>query len=536
MSDFDPAEVERLATGGLLTWHDAGGHQYFVYDDFGRKVAKFDFMPEKNGYELAWIAHGLIRPEFLNVSRKEHGHVWTNPTELLGVLTTFHVQELESAPAIVANYLFEGRVDAAMRKYPGIDKKVWEVFTKQDPSGGRQKYIDWIAKSWSKLAEEDRPEPENVMKWLKELHKRKVDINAMSGLEELESTATGETMGGRRGRILKKTTVLLDNPDWLIVIPDSHEASQFYGGSTKWCVATSNFKYWYDYKTEGELVFIKDRHKKQGDRLWKVAIYWHESNAQDDPLGWEWFDTYDRKLDDEEKSYLWNEIPPGVREAIIETFENCDPYQYRDQYEGEYITADWQEGDGKKNVMKTVKSMIYAKAGVDLTDVDLLRQLNTVSDGHADRILGYIHYVGFLNADGQFEPDNWYVDYEMLEQHSEERCDREELDAIDEIIAMNSRSGRFLEVIQNALDYWQFKNLIRYWGEENLLDRLNDAAYTASWKLGSRPGDTPPVNVYSYEQLLDILRSADPALHDYLTRLSTTQESVAPALVVRLLG
>jgi len=441
-----------------------------------------------------------------------------------------------NALIIVANLLFEGRVDAAMRKYPGIDKKVWEIFTSKDPSGGRQKYIDWIAKSWSAQAQEDRPDPENVMKWVKDLHQRKADINALPGMAELERQATGETMGGRRGRILKKTNVILDNPDWLIVSPDSHEASQFYGGSTKWCVATSNATYWYKYKSRGELVYIKDRHRQQGDPEWKTAIYWSEGNHTDNPEAWEWFDTNDHRLTNYEKMEIWNSLPEETRSEITDLFEYSDPYSNESELQDEFVTYEWEEGDGRKNTVKAVSKMVFEKTGVDLGEAELMRQLNEVSGGKAERMLSWIHYTGFFDGNGAFDPDRWYVDYEYLDGYSKERGDREELDAIDEVIEMNMKSGKLMEILQSALDYWQFKELIRYWGEENLAERLQAAAVEMSKKRAHRPGETMPVNVYDFAGLMDLLRSTDPVLHAYLEKLSTVSESSATALVVRVLG
>ena len=437
------------------------------------------------------------------------------------------------ALAIVADLLFENRVKAAMKKYHAIDKKTWDTFIKNDPSGGRQKYLDWMAKHWSMTPGDDLPEAEDIVAWVKELHKRKIDVNALPGLVELESKATGEVMGSKRRQIMRGGKILQDDADYLIVIPTTHQASKFYGGGTKWCVSTSNFKFWYDHGKSGELVFIKDRHRSTGDRLWKIAIYWASGASHEDPLAWEWFDAQDRKMDDDEKQEIWSQLSPDVQESIKDYFEYAEPEQYASEMEDEYIQADWADG-GRHAAVKALINMVDKFGSLD--EVDLLRMVKEVSNKDPESFLRFIHYVGFFNRDHQFDTDSWYVDRDVLEYYCKERGDDEEIEMIDQLIAMNEQGNEFFDIIQNNLDYWQFKELLRYWGEENLRDRLNLAAEEARWKKGTGPNDRPRLNVYNFDQVLDFLRSTDPVLHDYIVKLSTNQESAPAALVGTLIG
>ena len=145
---FDPDEVENLATlsAPIPTWSPYDQYSSIVYDGWGRELAKFTKMDK--GIELDWV-NSRMSPAFLKISHNRD-HTWTSPEELVVTMRDYIRQPRpfeESALYLVGNLLFEGRVDAAMRKYPSVDKKVWEIFVQNDPSGGRHKYIDWLGKS-----------------------------------------------------------------------------------------------------------------------------------------------------------------------------------------------------------------------------------------------------------------------------------------------------------------------------------------------------------------------------------------------------
>jgi len=448
----------------------------------------------------------------------------------------------ENAFVLVANLLFENRVQAVKKKYSGIPEKVWDVFTRLDPSGGRQKYIDWIARSWIQSAQEDRPTPENLMAWVKELHQRKVDINAFATLADLERKATGEAMGGKRAQLMRGAHIFLDNVDWLIVSPFKHASSKFYGGSTEWCVSTSNVSYWYDYASKGALVFIKNRHLEFHDPLWKVAIYWEDGQSSDDIYEWGWYDKYDHSLSTEETKDIWNSLPGTTQVAIMEFFEMATPLDHVDQLEDEIVGNDW-EGQGRERTLRNIQAVVRTRmaAGNSVSSGTLLRQINEITGGDPDSFLGAIHVAGFYSGEGDFNPEGGgTIDYESLKTHfsNQDGTDSEVMSTLDQLMEMNSARSKMFDVIEASLSYWQFKDLLNYWGEENLKNRFNDAIDNAHWKQSNKlnkPDNDAQLIVYNYEQVLDILRSTDPVLHQYLLNLSTQQESDSSSCVSTLL-
>ena len=68
-------------------------------------------------------------------------------------------------------------------------------------------------------------------------------------------------------------TKVFENDQFVIVVPESKEASCYYGAGTKWCVAsTDTDSHYNNYKQSGELYYIIDKTKPTSDPTYKVAL------------------------------------------------------------------------------------------------------------------------------------------------------------------------------------------------------------------------------------------------------------------------
>ena len=70
-----------------------------------------------------------------------------------------------------------------------------------------------------------------------------------------------EVQMGKMAQIKANTKTIEDNKRWLVVAPQTHDASKYFGGGTSWCISTSNEKYWKEYYHANTIVMIKDRTK-----------------------------------------------------------------------------------------------------------------------------------------------------------------------------------------------------------------------------------------------------------------------------------
>jgi hypothetical protein len=291
--------------------------------------------------------------------------------------------------------------------------------------------------------------------------------------------------------------------------------------------------------SQGDLVFIKNRHLSQLSRLWKVAIYWKEGDAYDDITAWEWYDKDDHHIDSEEANEIWNALPAPTREAICEVFEYSNPYEHAPELEEELVEECWDDGGRAKTI--TALLHIVREYYINSEEV-LIKQLDLITDNKTESFLHAIYYSGFYDCDDRFNSDGGDIGgYSDIKYYFDEREgeDGYVMGVLDQLIERSGVGVPLLDIIEASLSYWQFKELLTYWGKENLVFRLSDAVKEATWKRSNRHGDPnygqEPI-VYNYDDVLGILRSTDPVLHQYLVTLSTKQESSPAALVSTLLG
>jgi hypothetical protein len=67
----------------------------------------------------------------------------------------------------------------------------------------------------------------------------------------------------------KESDVIYDDGRYLVIRPNSHKASCYYGANTKWCTTAENDRYFQDYKSRGSLYYFIDRRNAKE----KMAVF-----------------------------------------------------------------------------------------------------------------------------------------------------------------------------------------------------------------------------------------------------------------------
>ena len=206
--------------------------------------------------------------------------------------------------------LIEGRVDDVKIKYPELAKilspgaqlpilkgSIIDVLVEKDPSGN-QKYLMWAAKAVSlqikanierglkpKALKADEPDEfslagvaQNLMAKIKEYHemlswvrdddKRFRDITNVRDWPQLNSVVTGAinrksaNLAAKRqkeretAQAKSDSREILNNEDFLLLRPESTEASCYYGKGTQWCISsTQSNNYFNEYTSEGKAFY-----------------------------------------------------------------------------------------------------------------------------------------------------------------------------------------------------------------------------------------------------------------------------------------
>lgn len=177
--------------------------------------------------------------------------------------------------------LFEGRKEDALAKYGEVPKDIFDIFVEDDPSGNH-KYIDWLMKVWgqdncganggyyndyrctntgtaTKLMEDIKFFNEQPHKYDSK------DINSYTTIRNFSTNTVDARLKLTKGELKKQAKKIFETDRYLVVEPDSHASSCYYGAGTQWCTTAKNYSNHFDsyYKNNSLFYFIN---KKTGKK------------------------------------------------------------------------------------------------------------------------------------------------------------------------------------------------------------------------------------------------------------------------------
>ena len=237
-----------------------------------------------------------------------------------------------------------------------------------------------------------------------------------------------EVQMGKMAQIKAGTKTIEDNKRWLVVAPQTHDASRYFGGGTSWCISTSNDKYWKDYYHTKTIVMIKDRSKKPDNLLFKVAIVGNASEQF-------WRTNSDNKLDkitelvkhvnlwdtddvilnplEKQINYL-NQLPEDLIDDLMNYFNDDDPHERQSNYNYELAHNKFQE-DGKDLILKQLynATVEYLDADTDLDEDEFGEVMSKqfadeIQDGNWDEFLSEL-WSACITSQG-VDDDDFYPD------------------------------------------------------------------------------------------------------------------------------
>lgn len=193
-------------------------------------------------------------------------------------------------------YMLED-IDAVKKYYPNIDDNTFMNLIALDPtyrdgSNSVGKYGKWILNLYNKgtISENDFNDLTNLLNQFN-IYKNRIQNKDLNSYKTLDALA--DTLGAvidddsmltdrQKLRFLKNVKagkvstsaendydIVLDTPNFIVYVPNTHEASMKLGNGTEWCTAHENPD-WYNHYVEdsGKLYIVKN--KKSGER-WQYS-------------------------------------------------------------------------------------------------------------------------------------------------------------------------------------------------------------------------------------------------------------------------
>jgi len=194
----------------------------------------------------------------------------------------------------------EGRVEDVRKKYfksgqQLIKPEIFDNLVRGSESiASNHKYLDWMVDRWVKLRLDNPDVPVSEKEGVEELIKavgdfekvknrlEQKDIYQYSTLDELFKTLVATDSKQRREVPTREDAENIYETDrYVVVVPETKEASCYYGAGTKWCTAQTDRDYFTNYKKSGELYYIIDKTKPTSDPFYKVALNKKLSGEED---------------------------------------------------------------------------------------------------------------------------------------------------------------------------------------------------------------------------------------------------------------
>ena len=194
----------------------------------------------------------------------------------------------------------EGRVEDVRNKYfksgqQLIKPEIFDNLVRGSESiASNHKYLDWMVDRWVKLRLDNPDVPVSEKESVEELitavdnfervknRLEQKDIYQYETLDELFKTLTAIDSKQRREVPTREDAENIYETDrYIVVVPETKEASCYYGSGTKWCTVQTDRDYFTNYKKSGELYYIIDKTKPTSDPFYKVALNKKLSGEED---------------------------------------------------------------------------------------------------------------------------------------------------------------------------------------------------------------------------------------------------------------
>jgi len=261
------------------------------------------------------------------------------------------ISESDTVMVSLLTLLIESRVSDFKEKYETLPDEIKDRLIQNDPSSN-YKYLDWMGRVAT--AEPD-VKVDDLVKDVNEFDKFRAtlgDIYKLKGYNDLKYALSS------RQKSKKETTkegaeVLIDNDEFLVVAPTTHDSCRYFGNNTRWCI-TGTESWWNKYYYESTIIIVLDKRNNE-----KYAVIGRPDYGEDV------YDSQDHTLSysafqgDEDDSW-----PEYVHDAISEYMSNDDVESRKTKWHEKLIDVFVKEY-GLNKVWENYLEAIHSEAGIE---------------------------------------------------------------------------------------------------------------------------------------------------------------------------
>jgi hypothetical protein len=294
--------------------------------------------------------------------------------------------------------LIEGRVEDFKKKYSALPPDVQAEILKNDPSSNN-KYLDWMGRIAST---EPNLKLDTLIGDVEEFNKYQVmlgDINRFKSHNDLKQALMSRTKS-KNQTTKEGAEIIIDNPDFLIVVPKTQDSCGYYGNNTRWCIVNQE-SYWNSYFYENTIIILLDR--RSGE---KYAIV-----GRSDYGDYSVYDKNDHQLSyssftrDEDEDGAW---PEYVQEAIEEAMSSDDIEGRKGEHIGKMVDK-FIEDEGAdtlwENYLERVHSEYKLESEPSMEAFRNVLNSHGVTDEEISKLAVSLLYYSLQQGDGVTEDD-----------------------------------------------------------------------------------------------------------------------------------
>jgi hypothetical protein len=169
--------------------------------------------------------------------------------------------------------ILENRVDDFKNKYRTkfTSEQIYRIIKNVQP-----KFLNWVGKNFETINFDNNFQL--LLQTLKDFDKKSsnlplTDINAYKSFSQLvDSLKEFSTKARRQYKKIGDAVVVHEDDKYLVVNPQTHDSSCYYGKGTKWCTAATTDDAFNRYNIDGKLFYFLDKTKSTSDLYYKIAL------------------------------------------------------------------------------------------------------------------------------------------------------------------------------------------------------------------------------------------------------------------------